>query len=147
VRTFDGIPTVREIGAIAALTQCLVEHFSRELDAGRAVPRLQPWFVRENKWRAARYGLDAEVIVDREGRQRPVAEHLREVVESLSPIAVELHCAKEFAEVTQILDRGASYERQIRVADAADGDLREVVRHLIREFRGGPTLREFVSVG
>jgi carboxylate-amine ligase len=40
VRTFDGISTAREIGAVAALTQCLVEHFSRELDAGRRVPSL-----------------------------------------------------------------------------------------------------------
>jgi glutamate---cysteine ligase / carboxylate-amine ligase len=46
VRTFDGISTAREIGAVAALTQCLVEHFSRELDAGRQLPSLQPCFVR-----------------------------------------------------------------------------------------------------
>jgi carboxylate-amine ligase len=38
---------------------------------GRTLERLQPWFVRENKWRAARYGLDARVIVDSHGTQRP----------------------------------------------------------------------------
>ncbi|MFI8631834.1 glutamate--cysteine ligase [Microbacterium sp. NPDC077663] len=147
IRACDGMSTLPELAAVAALVQVLAEHFSRMLDEGRALPTIQPWFVRENKWRAARYGLDAEIIVDRDGAQRPVADHLREVTEALSPLAAELHCAKEFAGVTQILDQGASYERQIRVADAADGDLREVVHHLIREFRGGPTLREIVSVG
>ena len=47
--------------------------------------------------------------------------------------------------IRTILDEGASYARQLLVADAADGDLREVVRHLIREFRSGPTLREHLA--
>jgi hypothetical protein len=72
VRTFDGISTSREISAIAALTQCLVEHFSRELEAGRQLPTLQPWFVHENKWRAARYGMDDH---HPERRRRRAAGH------------------------------------------------------------------------
>ncbi|MCR2811631.1 glutamate--cysteine ligase [Microbacterium sp. zg.Y1090] len=142
VRACDGMSTLPELAAVAALVQVLVEHFSRELDAGRELPILQPWFVRENKWRAARYGLDARLIVDREGTQAPVAEHLRETLDRLADIAVELKCAREFAEVDTILAGGASYARQLTVAEAADGDLREVVQHLIREFRNGPTLRE-----
>ncbi|MFS0867284.1 glutamate--cysteine ligase [Microbacterium sp. 179-B 1A2 NHS] len=147
IRACDGMSTLPELAAVAALVQVLAEHFSRMIDEGCELPTIQPWFVRENKWRAARYGLDARVIVDRAGTERLVSEHLREVVAELEPIAQELHCAKEFAGVVSILDQGASYERQIRVADAADGDLREVVQHLIREFRGGPTLREHLSVG
>ncbi|MCK6080868.1 glutamate--cysteine ligase [Microbacterium sp. EYE_5] len=147
IRACDGMSTLPELAAVAALVQVLAEHFSRMLDDGRTLPTIQPWFVRENKWRAARYGLDAKVIVDRDGGERLVSEHLREIVEDLAPLAAELHCAKEFAGVTSILDQGASYARQIRVADAADGDLRAVVHHLISEFRGGPSLREVVSVG
>ncbi|MCR2785413.1 MULTISPECIES: glutamate--cysteine ligase [unclassified Microbacterium] len=145
VRACDGMSTLPELAAVAALVQVLVEHFSRELDAGRELPFLQPWFVRENKWRAARYGLDARIIVDRDGTQLPVTEHLRTTVEQLADIAVELKCAREFAEVETILTGGASYARQLTVAAAADGDLREVVQHLIREFRKGPTLREHLS--
>jgi carboxylate-amine ligase len=145
VRACDGMSTLPELAAVAALVQVLVEHFSRELDEGRTPPSLQPWFVRENKWRAARYGLDARVIVDRDGTQVPVAEHLRETLERMSDIAVELKCSRELAGITTILDGGASYARQLVVADAADGDLREVVRHLIREFRSGPTLREHLA--
>lgn len=147
LRICDGLPSLDEIGCVAALAQCLVERFDRQLDDGYQLPEPRPWLVRENKWRAARYGLDAKVIVDAAGTERLVGEHLRELVDALEPIAAELHCAKEFAGVRTILDQGASYARQIRVADAADGDLREVVQHLIREFRGGPTLRETVSLG
>ncbi|WP_067160579.1 glutamate--cysteine ligase [Microbacterium sp. TNHR37B] len=145
VRACDGMSTLPELAAVAALVQVLVEHLSREIDEGRELPTIPPWFVRENKWRAARYGLDARVIVDREGTQRPVVDHVRETIERLGSVAEELHCARELAGIETILSQGASYARQLLVADAADGDLREVVQHLIREFRAGPTLRDHLS--
>ncbi len=147
VRACDGMSTLPELAAVAALVQVLVEDFSRQLDEGRTLDTLQPWFVRENKWRAARYGLDARVIVDRDGTQMLVTEHLRETLERVADIAVELKCSRELAGIETILSQGASYARQLTVADAADGDLREVVRHLIREVRSGPTLREHLFAG
>ncbi|MFE6733789.1 glutamate--cysteine ligase [Microbacterium sp. NPDC057650] len=138
VRACDGMSTLRELAAIAALTQVLVEHLSRRLDEGESLPVLQPWYHRENKWRTARYGLDATVIVDSAGAQRPVREHLIELLETLAPVAVDLRCGAEFARVGSILDTGASYERQLAVADTTGGDLRMVVQHLIDEFRTGP---------
>ncbi|MFE7845108.1 glutamate--cysteine ligase [Microbacterium sp. NPDC057407] len=146
VRACDGMSTLPELAAVAALVQALVESFSRQLDEGRELLTLQPWFVRENKWRAARYGLDARIIVDRDGTQMPVVEHLRGALEQVADIAVELKCARELAGIETTLTQGASYARQVRVAEAADGDLREVVQHLIREFRNGPTLREHLSL-
>ncbi|HYJ49828.1 MAG TPA: glutamate--cysteine ligase, partial [Microbacterium sp.] len=145
VRACDGMSTLPELAAVAALVQVLVEYFSRQLDEGRELPWIQPWFVRENKWRAARYGLDARIIVDREGTQLLVSEHLRETMVELGEIAAELKCAREFAGIETIMTEGASYARQTLVADAADGDLREVVQHLIREFRAGPTLRDHLA--
>ncbi|MBN9152913.1 MAG: glutamate--cysteine ligase [Microbacterium sp.] len=145
VRACDGMSTLPELAAVASLVQVLVEHFSRALDEGRTIPALPPWFVRENKWRAARYGLDARVIVDADGTQRDVRDHLAETMDELTDVAVELKCAREFAGLSRILDQGASYARQLLVADAAEGDLREVVQHLIREFRAGPTLREHLA--
>jgi carboxylate-amine ligase len=58
---------------------------------------------------------------------------------------VELKCARELSAIETTLAQGASYARQLMVADAANGDLREVVHHLIREFRAGPTLREHLA--
>lgn len=139
VRACDGVSTLAELASVAALTQSLVEHFSRELDAGRSLPSLPPWYHRENKWRAARYGLDAHLIVDRSGRERPVAAHLEETLDEVMPVAVELGCRAELEGVHATLATGASYQRQLRVADDTGGDLRAVAAHLIREFRGGVT--------
>jgi carboxylate-amine ligase len=137
VRTFDGISTAQEIGAISALTQCLVEHLSRELDAGRDVPKLQPWFVRENKWRSARYGMDAIIIRNAAGDERLVTKDLDRLMPTLEPIAEALGCSAELADLQCIVDRGASYQRQLRVAAANDGSLKAVVSSLVRELREG----------
>ncbi len=138
VRACDGLSSLPELASVAALVQVLVEHFSRQLDEGRELSILPPWFHRENKWRAARYGLDARVIVDASGTQRPVREHLTEALEEFAPIALELGCVREFGSIATTLQNGASYERQLTIANATGGDLAAVVQHLIREFRSGP---------
>jgi glutamate---cysteine ligase / carboxylate-amine ligase len=53
------------------------------------------------------------------------------------PGAERLGCAAELQQVRTTLDGGASYQRQLRVAAAADGDLTAVVAHLARELREG----------
>ncbi|GAA1950320.1 glutamate--cysteine ligase [Agromyces allii] len=136
VRVCDGVSTAEELAAIGALVQCLVEWMSTRLDEGQTLTVLQPWYVRENKWRAARYGLDAEVITDVAGTERLVSDDLRELVTTLVPTAERLGCASELQLVRGILDRGGSYQRQIAVAEANDGDLAAVVAHLAEELRG-----------
>ena len=138
VRACDGMSTLPELAAVASLVQVLVEHFSRDLDEGIPLPQLPSWYHRENKWRAARYGLDARIIVDAEGGQLPVREHLSEILSDLAPVAADLGCAREFGSIATTLESGASYARQLAVADASHGDLGTVVQHLIREFRSGP---------
>ena len=141
VRACDGVSTLAELAALAALTQCLVEDASRRLDAGTALPSLPPWFARENKWRAARYGLDAVAIVSADGDQVPVRDDLGRLVTELEPIAADLGCLDELAGVAEILRTGASHERQVAVARRTDGDLQAVVRHLFDEFETGRPTR------
>ncbi|MET0725803.1 MAG: glutamate--cysteine ligase [Leifsonia sp.] len=137
VRACDGVSTGLELGAIAAIIQCLVEWMSERIDAGETLPWLQPWYVRENKWRAARYGLDAEIILDASGREALVTDDLRELVDALAPIAERLGCSAELHQVIDVLDAGGSYQRQLAVARASDGDLQAVVAHLVREMAAG----------
>jgi carboxylate-amine ligase len=137
MRVCDGLSTLEEIGAIGALTQCLVEEASRSLDAGEQIPTMPPWHVQENKWRAARYGLDAIIILDAEGNERLVTEHLAETLERLAPSAEDLGCTKELRGIEGIITRGAGYQRQRRVAEAHGGDLRAVVLEEARLMREG----------
>ena len=140
LRICDGMPTLDEIGCVAALAQCLVERFDRELDKGYTLPEPRPWLVRENKWRAARYGLDAEIVVDNTGRVQPVTAALHDLVEDLLPTARKLDCAAELESIPKLIERGASYQRQRAVAAANGGDLLPVVDSLLAEMRDGLAL-------
>lgn len=133
VRVCDGVPTVRELAALTALTHCLVVDLDRRLDDGDELPVMPPWHVQENKWRAARYGLDAEVILDAASRERLVTDDLHDLLEQLEPVARRLDCLDELRSVADIPRHGASYQRQRAVADK--GGTREVVRSLVGELR------------
>ncbi|WP_104200908.1 glutamate--cysteine ligase [Cryobacterium sp. Y29] len=137
IRVCDGVSTTEELGAIAAFIQCLVEWMSTRLDAGEDVPRMQPWFVRENKWRAARYGLDAEIILDAAGNERLVTDDVRHLIEILSPVAERLGCLPELQGLHRIIDDGGSYQRQLAVAAANEGSLPAVVAALSHELAQG----------
>ncbi|MDP9395711.1 MAG: glutamate--cysteine ligase, partial [Actinomycetota bacterium] len=137
VRVCDGLPTMQEVLATTALTQCLVEHLSSKLDAGQELTTLPPWHVQENKWRSARYGVDAIVILDAAGRERLVTEDLHDLVDELEPVARRLGCERELRDVESMVRAGASYQRQRAVAAAAGGDLPAVVDSLVAEMRAG----------
>jgi glutamate---cysteine ligase / carboxylate-amine ligase len=140
LRICDGLPTLDEIVCVAALAQCLVERFDRQLDHGYTLPEPRPWLVRENKWRAARYGLDAEIVIDNAGSLQPVTEAITDLVDDLLPIARRLDCERELESIPRLIQRGASYQRQRAVAAANNGDLAAVVDSLIAEMRDGLAL-------
>jgi glutamate---cysteine ligase / carboxylate-amine ligase len=133
VRMFDGLPTLREIGMAAALAQSLVHLLDTQLDRGYTLPSPAAWVVRDNKWRATRYGLDAMVITDDYGSTAPLRDQLYELVHELEPVAERLGCAAELAVAFEVLDQGASYERQ-RAVVADGGELPDVVDALVAEF-------------
>ena len=133
VRMFDGLPTLREIGMVAALSQSLVHLLDTQLDRGYRLPCPAAWIVRDNKWRATRYGLDAMVITDDFGSTAPLRDQLYELVRELEPVAERLGCAAELAVAFEVLDQGASYERQ-RALVASGSELTDVVDALAIEF-------------
>ena len=156
MRACDGMATLEEIGAVAAYSQCLVQELSDDVEAGRQVHILPPWYTQENKWRAARYGMDATVIVDAEGTQVPLREHLEADLDRLAPVAERLGCAAELAHARVLIEHSpADRQRRVEaeaaagppaegedVADAA-GPLRAVVRDSAERTR--ESLRPFAD--
>lgn len=140
MRVCDGVPTLHEIAALTALTQCLLVHLDDRLTDGGTVPSLPPWHVQENKWRTARYGMDAIIILDSRNRERLVTDELHDLLERLEPVARRLGCSAELALVEDIIGAGASYQRQQAVAARHEGDLVEVTRSLVAEMRAGRPL-------
>ena len=133
VRICDGVSTLTEMRALVALTHCLVVDLSDRLERGEQLSHLPPWHVQENKWRAARYGLDAWIILDEHSNERLLEDDLHELLAHLAPVAQRLGCAADLALVAGIPRTGASYQRQREVAARTDGDLVAVVDSVVRE--------------
>ncbi|MFI0433154.1 MAG: glutamate--cysteine ligase [Candidatus Nanopelagicales bacterium] len=132
-RICDAMPSFEFVAATTALTHCLLVDLDTRLAAGESLPTLPPWHVQENKWRAARYGMDAIIITSADNDERLVSDDLADLLERLAPVAQRLGCQDELALVATILDGGASYAKQRAVAAEADGDLRPVVDLLVAE--------------
>jgi carboxylate-amine ligase len=132
-RVCDGVSTVEELAALVALMHCLCVDLDARLAAGEALPTLPPWHVQENKWRAARYGLEAEIITDAACRERLVTDDLDDLLTRLEPVAVGLGCEAELRAVADIPRHGASYQRQREVARRSEGDLTAVVASVVDE--------------
>lgn len=108
LRIADGATRLDDLAAVVALSHVIVEHTSRRLDAGEPGERLPAWFVRENKWRASRYGLETIIIENAAGDERLVTEVLADKLDEWAPIARDLGCAEEFASIEQLIARGSS---------------------------------------
>ncbi|QIX27898.1 glutamate--cysteine ligase [Nocardioides sp. JQ2195] len=134
-RVCDGVSTIDEMAALVALMHCLVIDLDTRLAAGETLPVMPPWHVQENKWRAARYGLDAIIILDAASNERLITDDLDDLLDRLTPVARRLDCEAELRSVAEIPRRGASYQRQRTVAGESGGDLVAVVDSVVTELR------------
>ncbi len=139
VRSCDAATNLTELAGIAALTQCLVESFSRALDRGEELDVMPAWYVDENKWRSARYGMDAILIVDSLGNEELVSDTVARMLTDLAPVAQDLACQTELEGVRATLEAGASYQRQLSAVRAGCGN-EAAVRLLLAEMRAGRPL-------
>lgn len=139
-RVCDANTNIYELQAIAALIHCMVDHFSTEWDEGRELPWIPDWYVAENKWRASRYGMDAILIVDRDGNEEHVLDTVKRMVRRLEPTAEKLGCLEELSGINDILEIGAAYQRFIEVAKRNDGSLDAVVEHMRSEMKADKPL-------
>lgn len=134
LRICDAPATIKDCCALAALAQCIVVHLDRLYEQGYPLDALNRWIVRENKWRASRFGLDAEIITDNNGTQRALAEEIPDLLKSMQPLAEEIGCTNELNDIQDLLNRGNSSSRQRAVYEQT-GDFKEVLRYLADQLR------------
>jgi carboxylate-amine ligase len=127
LRACDAQTRIESVAGLAALTQCLVASL-----AERPVPAQPRTLIAENKWRAARYGLEADLVDLAYDRERPAREAVRELLDLASPPAARLGCADELAEVEALLERGNGADEQRHVNESGGG-LLAVARWLAEE--------------
>jgi glutamate---cysteine ligase / carboxylate-amine ligase len=130
IRVMDSQTRVEHTLALAALVQAMVKELCEHFDAGKTLSRYPYEMLDENKWLAARHGLDAELVDLPETGRVPVGELTRRLLTRLRPHAEELGSAAEFDGLEDILENGNGASRQV-VVYGANHDLREVVREIV----------------
>src|SRR5262245_5071435 len=129
------VPTApRESIAIAAVIQAIIVKLYRLRERNLGFRRYHRALIEENKWRAARWGLDGKLIDFGKRREVPMRELALELMAFVDDVVDELGSRREVAFLQQILIDGTSAERQLQVYRET-GDLRAVVRAVVDETR------------
>jgi carboxylate-amine ligase len=132
VRVSDAQTRIESTAAIVALVQSLVATLGSAFECGEAPPATDQLLLAENKWRAARDGLQARLIDTATDTDRTAGEAIRSLVERCEPAAAALGCAEELELVEHILHRGNGSDDQLRVYRET-GSLRDVTEMVARE--------------
>ena len=124
VRICDAVTRLEDAVAIAAYCQSVVKLLCERFEAGQEIPTFHRILTSENKWLAARYGLDAPIMDLPSGRRNrvPISKLVRRTLRDLEPHARELGCGDELDGIRALLDRGNSAD--------ANRDVTEVVREI-----------------
>ena len=136
VRICDGLPTLDDVIAMTAMIQSLVVWLGNLYDEGVYFPLQRHWVVRENKWRASRWALDAEIIVDDEGHLERLSESVDKLLETIQPVAARLGGKEELAHIRTMMAKTPSYRQQREIYQDV-GQFGAVVDDLVKQLRTG----------
>jgi carboxylate-amine ligase len=134
VRAMDAQTRVEHTLGIAALIQAMVKELAEHFDAGRALGRYPYEMLDENKWSAARHGLDGELVDLPERRLVGARDLVRRLYDRLREHAQDLGSAAELEGVLDLLEHGNGAHRQ-RVVYEANRDYGEVMREIVEATR------------
>ncbi len=134
IRVCDMPGNLDDVLALAALAQCLVYALSEKIDGGAYIHESHPMMVRQNKWRAARYGNRAMLVNADTHEVRSVKDIVKSLVERLTPIAEQLGCV-DYLRHTQVMAERPTWADRQRQILRDTGDMAEIVRRLSSEAR------------
>lgn len=137
VRVCDMPGNLQDVAAITALIQCLVKALSDEIDEGCWRHESHPMMVRQNKWRACRYGLRAHLVNPATHQAQSVQEVTEKLVRRLWNTAEELGCQEELHHILGMVSDQSGSDRQLRLLEET-GEPREMVRRMTELSRLSP---------
>jgi carboxylate-amine ligase len=130
IRVCDAQTRLEHTVALAALIQAMCKELVEHYDARHVLGTYPREMLDENKWLAARYGLEGE-LVDLPSSSRVTSIDLaRRLRDRLRPHARELNCEREFDGIDELIERGTGAQRQLLVW-RADRDMRTLVRKIV----------------
>jgi carboxylate-amine ligase len=144
-RICDVTTKVEETVAIAGLVQAIVVKLHRLYQRNQGFRLYRRSLIDENKWRAARWGVDGKLVDFGKQKEVPMRELGLELLEFVDDVLDDLGSRKAVEYVKTILQDGTSADRQLRVFSQT-GDLRAVVVNLVAETRAGVDLQAHSSL-
>jgi carboxylate-amine ligase len=134
LRVPDAQTTVSEAAGIVAFTQCLVATLAERFDAGALDEVMSSWRIAENRWWAARDGLEGQLADLVTGDRIPTRRRLHELLAEIVPAAARLGCEAELAEAERsVQENGAMRQRAVAATEGFGG----VVRWLSERWLSG----------
>jgi carboxylate-amine ligase len=132
LRVCDAPTTLSRLVALVGLVQTLYAWLDQRYRDGEPFSAPPYWIMRENKWRASRWGVEADIVLDEAGSTGNLKAEIRGLLERLAPLARTLRCGEEVASLANGLEGSLSYDRQRQVAKDA-GSLEAVAASLVAE--------------
>jgi carboxylate-amine ligase len=137
---------LEETIAIAALCQAIIAKLYRIHEQNLTFRHYSRSLIMENKWRAARYGLDGKMIDFGKQTEVPARQLIEEILEFVSDVVPDLGSQEEISYIRRIMEHGNGADRQLRVFHET-GDLKKVVDYMIEETEYGLFAPAFTAAG
>ena len=133
IRVCDMPASLEQVLALTALIQCMVQAMSEEIDRGTYQSEYHPMMVQQNKWRATRFGPDAELVNSEDYQQYSVQQSIDRLIKTLRPTAESLDCVAELESASRLPGSTGS-RQQLAIFEETDSR-REVVRRMLEANR------------
>ena len=135
IRICDSIPNLLDIKDLTALCQALVVGMSNHYDNGTHLPYLDNWILYENKWRATRYGMNADLIVNEDGKQQSITDTMKDTILKLEPEVNQLNLGESMDRLLSRISRKDSYyENQLSLHEN-DNTFRSILKDNITRLK------------
>jgi len=118
MRITDVCPMVEDGVAIAALFRCVLRMLYRLRRQNQRWRHYPPFLIRENRWRAQRYGIEKGMVDFGKGEVVPFSTLLDELIDLVAEDAAFVGCTAEIAHARTIVQRGTSADRQLARYDS-----------------------------
>jgi len=130
--------TMEDTLGIAALCQALVAKLARLHEQGKTVPIVKSRYIEENKWRAMRYGLDAEFVDFTSRRRLSMRDSIRETLDFVDEVVDDLGSRREITYLHTLLDdkQGTGADRQMAIYSET-GSTQKVITFLLERTMQG----------
>ncbi len=135
-RVCDMIMTVDEVICIAALMQCIIAKLSKLHQKNQSFRSYRRILINENKWRAARWGVEAKLIDFGKQEEVPFPTLINELLEFIDDVVDELGCRTEVNYVYQMIEQGSGADRQLKVYEDTR-DLKRVMEYVVSQTHKG----------